>query len=128
MKIISELKPDLVHIRSRWPANCFNGILKKLKIPIVTTYHGTYSGNKNYFKRNYNRAMVDGDKVIAISDFISKEILKFFPKEKKKIVVINRGIDTNYFDPQSINETRKLNAISSLGIHESPHIILLPGD
>lgn len=127
LKIISELKPDLVHIRSRWPANCFNGILKKLKIPIVTTYHGTYSGNKNYFKRNYNRAMVDGDKVIAISDFISKEILKFFPKEKKKIVVINRGIDTNYFDPQSINETRKLNAISSLGIHESPHIILLPG-
>ena len=41
--------------------------------------------------------------------------------------MINRGIDTNYFDPQSINETRKLNAISSLGIHESPHIILLPG-
>ena len=127
LKIISEIKPDLVHIRSRWPANCFNGILKKLKIPIVTTYHGTYSGNNNYFKRNYNRAMVDGDKVIAISDFISNEIIKFFPKAKNKIVVIHRGIDTKYFDPKSINETRKLNAITSLGLYESPHIILLPG-
>ena len=35
--------------------------------------------------------MVNGDKVIAISDFIGKEILKFFPKVKNKIVVINRG-------------------------------------
>ena len=55
--------------------------------------------------------------------YMCKEILKFFPKVKNKIVVINRGIDTNYFDPESINETRKLNAISSLGIHESPHIL-----
>ena len=43
------------------------------------------------------------------------------------MLLLIEGIDTNYFDPESINETRKLNAISSLGIHESPHNILLPG-
>ena len=126
-KLLDQIKPDLVHVRSRWPSFCFTSEIKKRKIPYVTTYHGTYSGNNNYFKRNYNRAMVDGDKVIAISDFISNEIIKYFPKAKNKIVVIHRGIDTKYFDPKSINETRKLNAITSLGLYESPHIILLPG-
>jgi len=28
-KILSEIKPDVVHIRSRWPAFCFSGIIKK---------------------------------------------------------------------------------------------------
>ena len=34
-----EIKPDLVHIRSRWPAFCFNNIIREQKIPLVTTFH-----------------------------------------------------------------------------------------
>ena len=48
-KILKDIQPDVVHIRSRWPAFCFSDIIKKNKIPLVTTYHGTYSGN-NFFK------------------------------------------------------------------------------
>ena len=48
-KILKKINPDVVHIRSRWPAFCFSGIIKKNKIPLVTTYHGTYSGNNFYF-------------------------------------------------------------------------------
>ena len=40
MKQISIVKPDLIHIRSRWPAFCFSGLVKKLQIPLVTTYQG----------------------------------------------------------------------------------------
>ena len=42
------IQPDLVHIRSRWPAFCFSKEIKNRKIPLVTTYHGTFSGNKNF--------------------------------------------------------------------------------
>ena len=41
--ILNNIKPDIVHIRSRWPAFCFNKIVTNLRIPLVTTYHGTYS-------------------------------------------------------------------------------------
>ena len=51
VKIFLEQKPDLVHIRSRWPAFCINKIVKQMQIPLVTTYHGTYSGNTNFLKK-----------------------------------------------------------------------------
>ena len=50
--LLSEIRPDIVHIRSRWPAFCLLPTVKKFKIPIVTTYHGTYSGNDFFFKKN----------------------------------------------------------------------------
>ena len=48
--LLTQINPDIVHIRSRWPAFCFNEIIKNLKIPLVTTFHGTYAGN-NFFPK-----------------------------------------------------------------------------
>ena len=126
-KILDELNPDIVHIRSRWPSFCFSNIIKKKRIPLVTTYHGTYSGNKFLLKRSYNKLMTKGDKVISISKFIDDHIRLFFPECKNRLVKINRGIDTAYFDISSIAQTRKENFLSSLSIAENTHIILLPG-
>ena len=122
-----ELKPDLVHIRSRWPAFCINKIVKQMDIPLVTTYHGTYSGNTNFFKKKYNSSIIQGDRIIAISDFIKNEIKKYFPKSIKKTVLINRGIDVKYFDKNSINQFRKEQQIKNLYLADGKHIILLPG-
>ena len=36
LKIIDSIKPDIVHIRSRWPAFCFNSIIKQKKITAKT--------------------------------------------------------------------------------------------
>ena len=125
--LILQIEPDLVHIRSRWPAFCLNKIVKKLKIPLITTYHGTYSGNNNFFKRRYNGVMTEGDVVIAISDFIRTQIKKFFPEKTKKIKIVNRGIDTKYFDLNAITRIRKESFLNDISINEQKHIILLPG-
>ncbi len=125
-KVLEEIKPDLVHIRSRWPAFCFNNLVK-FKIPLITTYHGTYSGNNFSLKKRYNGSMVQGDRVIAISNFISDHVLKNFPLVKKKLVTISRGIDIHYFDIDSINTIRKENFLRKLSISDNKHIILLPG-
>lgn len=125
--LILQIEPDLVHIRSRWPAFCLNKIVKKLKIPLITTYHGTYSGNNNFFKRRYNGVMTEGDVVIAISDFIRTQIKKFFPEKVKKIKIVNRGIDTKYFDLNAITRIRKESFLNDISINEQKHIILLPG-
>ena len=126
-KLVFKVKPDLVHIRSRWPAFCLNKIIKNLNIPLVTTYHGTYSGNENFFKRKYNSVMTEGDTIIAISKFISTHIKQYFPEKVKQIKVVNRGIDTKYFDLKAITRLRKESFLNEISINEHKHIILLPG-
>ena len=125
-KILDEVKPDLVHIRSRWPSFCFSKMVKKRNIPLVTTYHGTYSGSNSFFKRQYNKVMTEGDAVITISKFIDGHVRHFFPEKKKNLVQINRGIDTEYFNLNSVTEIRKENFLSRLSISEDTHILLLP--
>ncbi len=126
-KLLNQIKPDLIHIRSRWPSFCFTSEIKKRKIPYVTTYHGTYSGNQNFFKKSYNKVMTNGDKIISISKFIDDHIRHFFPEAKNKLVQINRGIDTENFDLNSVSQIRKEKVLSDLSIPERSHIILLPG-
>ncbi len=125
-RLIDQIKPDLIHIRSRWPAFCFSGLIKRKNIPLVTTYHGTYSGSKFFLKRSYNKVMTNGDSVITISKFIDGHVRHFFPESKNKLVQINRGIDSNYFNLSSVSEIRKENFLSSLSIPENTHIIILP--
>ena len=125
-KILNELSPDLIHIRSRWPAFCFNKIIKERGIPLVTTYHGTYGGNSNFLKRKYNSLMTEGDIVIGISKFIISHVAEFFPQSMNKLRLVNRGIDTKYFDLNAITRLRKENFLKSISIDENKHIILLP--
>ena len=125
-KMLNEIKPDIVHIRSRWPALCFNQIIKKKKIPLITTYHGTYSGNDFFLKKNYNRVMTGGDKIITISSFIDKHVRHNFPEVKNKLCQIDRGIDLNYFSINAVTQIRKEVFLNSFSIAENTHIILLP--
>lgn len=126
-KILKKFSPDIIHVRSRWPAFCLNKLIKKNNIPLVTTYHGTYSGNQFYFKKKYNEFMTNGEKVIAISEFIKDHVNNNFPKCKKKVFLINRGIDTNFFNMKKVTQYRKESFLKNFSIDESKHIILLPG-
>ena len=126
VSILDELEPDIVHVRSRWPAFCFNNIIKQIKIPLVTTFHGTYSGNNFFLKKKYNSVMTSGDKVITISKFIDDHVRFYFPKCKSKLVQINRGIDTDYFNMSSVTEQRKEKILSKLLLKENVHVFLLP--
>ena len=125
-KLINKIKPDIVHIRSRWPAFCFNSIIKQKKIPLVTTFHGTYSGNSFFAKKFYNRSMTAGDRVITISKFIDDYVRFNFPNSKTRLIQISRGIDTSYFDLKSVTEKRKENLLSKLLLSENTHVFLLP--
>ncbi len=124
--ILNTIKPDIIHIRSRWPAFCFNKIVKHFRIPLVTTYHGTYSGSNFFLKRRYNGFMTQGDKVITISRFIDDHVRNYFPLIKSKLVQIDRGIDTDYFNLNSVAEQRKENILSKLKLSENSHVLLLP--
>jgi len=121
---------NIVHARSRAPAwSCL--IATKLTArKFVTTFHGTYNFN-NRFKKFYNSVMVRSDLVIAGSNFIFSHINEnygnFFLNRKRKLLVIFRGINTNYFYSKKISTSSLEKFAKQNNIDRNKFIILLPG-
>lgn len=104
-KIINLEKVDLVHARSRAPAWSAYFAAKACGIPMVTTYHGTYSQN-SWLKGVYNSSMIRSDGIIANSNFIANLISRRHPQATNRITVIHRGIDCKEFDDETISDDR----------------------
>ena len=97
-KLLLELDPDLIHVRSRIPAWMTWLALKKMpeanKPALLSTFHGLYSVSR------YSAIMGCGDQVIAISHCVQQYILDNYPQiDPGKITVIHRGVDTAQFHP-----------------------------
>jgi len=125
-KIIKKHKINIIHARSRAPAWSAYFAAKKMGIPFVTTFHGTYA-IKNNLKKKYNSIMVSGDRIIAISKFIKNHILSNYKIGKEKIVTIHRGINLDNFDYLKVSNERLRTFSKKFNIPEDSYVVLLPG-
>ena len=98
-KILKEIKPDVIHVRSRVPAWLVYFANKSLKIKVVSTVHGFNSVGF------YSSIMQKADAVICVSNSIKEYIQKHYQTSENKITVIPRGIDLELFNPKNIDET-----------------------
>ena len=119
-------KVDIIHARSRAPAWSAWYAARQTNKHFVTTFHGTYSHN-NWFKRWYNNIMTKGERVIAISDFISAHIRKTYGVPVANIRVIPRGIDINKFDTNKVSQERRIKLANEWRLPDDMPIIILPG-
>ena len=121
---------NIVHARSRAPAWSCLIATKITARKFVTTFHGTYNFN-NRFKKFYNSVMVRSHLTIAGSNFIFSHISEnygeFFLNRKRKLLVIFRGINTNYFNPKKISFSKIEKFSKKNSIDRNKFIILLPG-
>ena len=121
---------DIVHARSRAPAWSCLFATKITFRKFVTTFHGTYNFS-NKIKKFYNSVMVRSKLVIAGSNFIFSHINEnyadFFLNNKRKLLVIFRGINTSYFNPQKISSIKIDKFLNDHKIDRNKFIILLPG-
>ena len=120
---------SIVHARSRAPAwSCYLAtILTGRKF--VTTFHGTYNFKSN-LKKFYNSVMVKSDLIIAGSNFIFSHIKENYSKYfdvNKRLLVIFRGINVDYFDQTTKLETDEKKLLKKWEIEKDKKIILLPG-
>tara|TARA_Y100000590_G_scaffold243469_1_gene273712 strand:- start:2460 stop:3617 length:1158 start_codon:yes stop_codon:yes gene_type:complete len=127
--IILFLKINIVHARSRAPAwSClFSCFLTGRKF--VTTFHGTYNFS-NKIKKFYNSVMVRADLVIAGSNFIFDHINKNYSellKTGKRVLVIFRGINTEYFSNSTVTNEKISKLNTDLNLNTENFKILLPG-
>tara|TARA_B110000438_G_scaffold248450_1_gene251208 strand:- start:6 stop:1172 length:1167 start_codon:yes stop_codon:yes gene_type:complete len=121
---------NIIHVRSRAPAWACLLASKITFRKLVSTFHGTYNF-KGKIKKFYNSIMVRTDLVIAGSNFIFSHINQnygeFFLKKKRKLLVIFRGINTNYYNSQKIAPLKLDKFSKQHNINRNKFIILLPG-
>ena len=120
---------SIVHARSRAPAWSCLIASKITSRKFVTTFHGTYNF-KSSLKKLYNSVMVRSDLIIAGSNFIFshiKENYSNYLNQKKKLLVVFRGINVDYFDPTTKLETEEKKLLKQWEIEKDKKIILLPG-
>jgi glycosyltransferase involved in cell wall biosynthesis len=91
-RCLRELKPDVIHARSRVPAWLAWFANKPLNIPFVTTVHGVNSVNF------YSKIMTYGELVICASNAIKDYVQKHYKVADDIIRFIPRGIDMDKFN------------------------------
>ncbi len=97
-KILKDLNPDILHVRSRVPAWLVFFANKGLNIKLVSTVHGY---NSISF---YSKIMTKADTIICGSKFMIEHIINHYKANRKKIVLIPRGIDEEYFNNQGFDK------------------------
>ena len=120
---------SIVHARSRAPAWSCLIATKITRRKFVTTFHGTYNFNSN-IKKFYNSVMVRSDLIIAGSNFIFSHIKENYSEylsDRKKLLSIFRGINTDYYDASTTLENDEDNLFKSWELIVGKKIILLPG-
>ncbi len=116
---------NLIHARSRAPAWVALGAARRLGIPFVTTYHGSYSGRTGV-KVLYNSVMARGDVVIANSRYTAQLIQQLHPAEAgDRLRVIYRGTDLGAFNPHAVGPGRVEALRRAWGVEPHHRVVLL---
>ena len=122
-------KINIVHARSRAPAwSCYFACLLTNTV-FVTTFHGTYNF-KNKIKKFYNSIMLRSKLTIAGSNFIFGHINEHYNEylnKKKKLRVIFRGINIDYFNQKNISILKQEKLKKEWFIEPNKFTILMPG-
>ncbi|WP_297213917.1 glycosyltransferase [Thermodesulfovibrio sp.] len=113
-KIIKNNEIKIVRTH-QYHANFYGRIAAKIsKVPcIVASIHNVYTRDKKFHRRFINRLLAKiTDKIIAVSEEVKKDILKYDKIPEDKIKVIYNGIDPDIFSNNFDKDTIK----KSLGI------------
>jgi len=114
---------NIVHVRSRGPAWMIN-LMSKKNINTIATFHNVYGGN-SILKKLYNKGLSKMDHLVAISDYVKETIVKKYNLPPNNISVINRGVDTEYFN-QPLDIAIRDNIIKTHQVDTAKKIILFP--
>jgi len=127
-EIKHKIKPDLIDVQHVHVSPIVHMIKEKDNLAI--TCHGTeiglfnldrsYSGLVNLINSEYEKNIFKKSKaVIAVSDYVKKEIINYYEIQSNKVITIHNGIDLKEF-----NDMRRIGLKDKLGVS---NIILFMG-
>lgn len=96
-RLLEELKPDIVHVRSRVPAwivwLAWRKLPRATRPRLISTFHGLYSVSV------YSAIMARAERTIAISQTVYDYVLKNYRIDPARVTLIHRGVDDAVFKP-----------------------------
>lgn len=127
MKIIREKQAALVHVRSRAPAWSVKWACRAVGVPYVATFHGRYGTHPAILKKPYNRVMLQGEKVIAVSAFIQQHLMQEYGVPEQKIRLIPRGADVDKFNLDKVSLSARNAFLKEHDIPKDKPVITMVG-
>lgn len=124
--IIRRHSVDIVHARSRAPAWSALAAARRTGAHFMTTFHAPYNFS-NRFKHYYNSVMAQGERVIAVSEFIREHILANYDIDPAVVRVVHRGIDVSTFGPDKVSPSRMIQLARAWRLPEDRPVVMLPG-
>ncbi|MBU58847.1 MAG: glycosyl transferase [Alcanivorax sp.] len=124
-RLLQELAPDVVHVRSRLPAWLVWLAWRKLpaadRPALVSTFHSHYSVSR------YSAVMARPRRVIAISESVRDYILAHYPVAPERITLIPRGVDVARFRPGPPEPDWLRRLYADFPHFRGKRLILMPG-
>lgn len=124
-RLLEEIRPDVVHIRSRMPAwitwLAWRGLPEHERPALVSTFHGMYSVNP------YSAIMAKADHIIAVSDCVRDYIIRNFRVPEEKLTVIQRGVDVDGFRNRTLDSEWQSQILAEYPQLDDKRIIMMPG-
>nr|WP_245635011.1 glycosyltransferase family 4 protein [Marinobacterium profundum] len=124
-RLLAELKPDIIHVRSRAPA--WIAWLAWRKLPaatrprLVSTVHGMYSVNA------YSAIMTKTEHIIAISDCVHDYITQNYGIAAQRITRVYRGLDPGVFHQEGDDSAWREQLFNEYPQLRGKRLLLMPG-
>jgi glycosyltransferase involved in cell wall biosynthesis len=124
-RLLRELQPDIVHVRSRMPAwivwLAWRGLQPRQRPALVSSFHGMYSVNA------YSAVMARAQHVIAVSDCVREYVARNFHVPAEKMTVIQRGVDVDSFQQRSLEQSWVTSFYAEFPELVGKRLIMMPG-
>lgn len=124
-KIITRYNVNIVHVRSRAPAWSAYYACQKTNAHFMTTCHAPYN-IRSKTKQFYNSAIANGERVIAISNYVAEYLRNNYKIDDSRIRIIPRGIALDRFHPTCVTPERMIRLSSEWRIPDGANIVMLP--
>lgn len=123
--LLRDIKPDIVHVRSRMPAwitwLACKGLPPEDRPALVSTFHGMYSVNA------YSAIMAKADHVITVSDCVRNYVLNNFKVAPEQLTVIQRGVDVDGFHNHELDPGWRDELLQANPQFRGKRLIMMPG-
>jgi glycosyltransferase involved in cell wall biosynthesis len=126
IRVIRQFDIDIIHARSRAPAWSALAAARATGRHFVTTFHNAY-GLGSRLKHRYNSVMANGERVIAISNFVAEHAASVYGVGADRLRTIPRGVDLDIFDPQQVSGARMAELAGAWRLPDGVPVVMLPG-
>ncbi len=125
-RLIRERGVTIVHARGAGPAWSAWRAARDTGIHFLATVDTVY-GRSGPMQRRYTAAMMKGERVIAVSQYLADHIRETYPVDPGRIRLIRRGIDLRHFDPDHVGPERLVQLARRWNLPDGVPVVMAAG-